>query len=194
MLKSMYTSSTLTFPTATFSFVSEMPFLKSKPVVAAAVMIRSCTVSCGGRCCCCCLASWKTTHRLFTADPTFPATSAILSPADCPACFSLTPALNRHSKVKVLGKADIKKILTGYKYKQPAQSHSQYYTSSSIIAPKDMIILIFTDAKRLWVIVNHNIIMTKQFDGIITRSMNIRTENDYRMIYNKQVVTAQQTY
>jgi hypothetical protein len=57
-----------------------------------------------------------------------------------------------------------------------------------------MIILIFADAKRLWVIVNHNIIMTKQFDGIITRSMNIRTENDYRMIYNKQVVTAQQTY
>jgi phosphotransferase system IIB component len=57
-----------------------------------------------------------------------------------------------------------------------------------------MIILIFADAKRLWVIVNHNIIMTKQFDGIITRSMNIRTENDYRVIYNKQVVTAQQTY
>ena len=103
------TSSTLTFPTATFSFVSEMPFLKSKPVEAAAVMKRSCTVSPGGRCCCCCLASWKTAHRLFTTDPTFPATSAKLSPADCPACFSLKPALNyQHSKVEVAGKAGIK--------------------------------------------------------------------------------------
>jgi hypothetical protein len=85
-----YTSSTLTFPTATFSFVSEMPFLRITPVLAAAEMKRSCTVSPGGggRC----LASWKMAQRLFTTDPTFPATSAMLSPADCPACFSLKPA------------------------------------------------------------------------------------------------------
>lgn len=65
-------------------------------------MKRSCTVSPGGRCCCC-LASWKTAQRVFTTDPTFPATSAILSPADCPACFSLKPALNyQHIKVEVM--------------------------------------------------------------------------------------------